>query len=222
MRTLRRAWLILVRELLAERRQADGLVAGATFTGTLILVESLALGPLNARDPVVASAILWIALLFAGLFTTTRSFDRELEDDALEAVLALPGGRDALYAGKVAALTLLLAVLGATGALLTGVLLDLDIALPGHALAALACGVLALPPVAVLVVVLALRLRGRALAVPLVALPALVPQVLGATLGTATALSGDGAASLGWSGLLLAFALVYAVIGLTIVPAAIE
>ncbi|MGH2499702.1 MAG: heme exporter protein CcmB [Candidatus Limnocylindria bacterium] len=222
MRALRRAGLVLQRELRAERRQPDGLVAAATLAATLILLESLAVGPLSARQPVIASALFWIAVLFAALFATTRSFDRELEDDALEAVLALPGGRDALYAGKLAAITALLAVVAAVAALLSGVLLDLDIALPGHALAALVLGVAALPPVVVLVVVLSLRLRARALAVPLLALPVLVPQLLGATLGTSSALSGDATASLGWSGMLLAFALVYAVIGLTIVPAAIE
>jgi len=70
--------------------------------------------------------------------------------------------------------------------------------------------------------VLALRLRARAALVPILALPVLVPQLVSATQGAAAALTGDATAALAWSGILLAFALVYGVVGLTIVPAAIE
>jgi ABC-type transport system involved in cytochrome c biogenesis permease component len=83
-------------------------------------------------------------------------------------------------------------------------------------------GVLALPPVVVLFVVLALRLRSRGALVPILVLPVLVPQLVAATNGTAAAMSGDMAGAIGWGGLLVAFALVYSVLGLTIVPAALE
>ncbi|MEK7859811.1 MAG: heme exporter protein CcmB, partial [Chloroflexota bacterium] len=101
------------------------------------------------------------------------------------------------------------------------VLAILPVGTPPDAIAAL-LGVLALPPVVVLDVALALRLRARAALVPILALPVLVPQLLASTNAAAAALSGDAGTSLSWSGLLLALALVYAVLGLTIVPAAIE
>ena len=94
--------------------------------------------------------------------------------------------------------------------------------LPAHLALVLVAGILALAPVVVLFVVIALRLRSRAALVPILALPVLVPQLVAATNGTAAAISGDAAAALGWAGLLLAFALVYSVLGLTIVPAALE
>jgi heme exporter protein B len=205
---LERIRLVAAREALAERGQPDGLIAAVTFVATLILVESLAVGPLAATQPEVASALFWIAMVFAAILATTRSFERELEDDAIDAVLALPGGRDALYAGKTLALTLLL--------------LSLEVLLPAHLALVLVAGILALAPVVVLFVVIALRLRSRAALVPILALPVLVPQLVAATNGTAAAISGDAAAALGWAGLLLAFALVYSVLGLTIVPAALE
>ena len=46
--------------------------------------------------------------------------------------------------------------------------------------------------------------------------------IVAATRGTSAALSGDAVGALSWAGLLFAFAVVYTVIGLTIVPAAIE
>lgn len=222
MTALGRAALVAGRELRAERRQPDGLVAALTFTAVLVLLESLVIGPAEARQPGVAAALFWIAMTFAAILATTRSFDRELEDDALDALLALPGGRDALFAGKVTALAGGLAIVALAGGALSLVLLSLPVALPGHLALVTFTGVVALPPVIVLDVLLALRLRARGVLVPILALPVLIPQLVAATQGSSAALTGDATGSLAWSGLLVAFGLVYAVVGLTIVPATIE
>lgn len=222
MSALRCAALIAGRELRAERRQPDGLVAALTFTAVLVLLESLVIGPAEARQPGVAAALFWIAMTFAAILATTRSFDRELEDDALDALLALPGGRDALFAGKVAALSGGLTIVAVAGGALSLVLLSLPVALPGHLALVTITGVVALPPVIVLDVLLALRLRARGVLVPILALPVLIPQLVAATQGSSAALTGDAIGALAWSGLLVAFGLVYAVVGLTIVPATIE
>ena len=220
--TLTRIRLIAAREARAERGQPDGLVSAVTFVATLVLVESLAVGPIAAGQPAVASALFWIAMAFAAILATARSFERELEDDALDAVLALPGGRDAMYAGKALALTALIALVAIVGGALSLLLLSLGVALPGHLVIVTIAGVLALPPVVVLFVVLALRLRSRGALVPILVLPVLVPQLVAATNGAAAAVSGDAAGAMAWAGLLVAFALVYSVLGLTIVPAALE
>ena len=218
----RRAWLVAGREATADRRQPDGLVAAVTFMAVLILLTSLVVGPQVARQPGVAPALFWIALLFAAVVTAQRSFERELADDAIDAVLALPGGRDALYAGKLLALTVALAAVALVGGLLQLVFLDLDVALPGHLALAVGLGVAALPPIVVLDVALTLRLRARAALVPILALPVLLPQLVASTNAATAAIAGDAAAATAWSWLLLAFALIYTVLGLTIVPTAIE
>ena len=127
---LYRIALVAARELRAERRQPDGVVAAVTFIAVLILLESLVVGPQIARDADVASALFWLALAFATILATMRSFDRELEDDALEGLVALPGGRDALFGGKVLALAMVLVLVATVGGILSLVLLDLPVALP--------------------------------------------------------------------------------------------
>ena len=219
---IERTLLVTVRELFAERRHPDGLAAAITFTGMLVLIESLAFGPGRARQPDVASGVFWIAVLFAAVLVSTRAFDRDLEDDAIDAVIALPGGREALYAGKTLALGLVLLLVAATAGIFSMFLLDLDIALPVHLVLVGIVGVIALPPVVVLVSLIALRVRARIAVVPVLSFPMLVPQLVATTQGAAAALSGDAASALAWTGLLAAFALVYGVLGLTIVPAAIE
>ena len=222
MNALDRALLVTARELAAERRRPDGFVAALTFTALLVLMESLAFGPGQARQPGVASALYWIAILFAATLVATRSFDRELEDDAIDAVIVLDGGREALYAGKVIAIAIVLAIVALAAALLSLVLLDLGVALAGHLVLVGVLGILALPPVIVLVTLLALRVRARVALVPILSFPILMPQLVACTQGAAAALTGDASAALGWAGILAAFALVYGVLGLTIVPAAIE
>ena len=219
---IERAMLVARRELSVERSQPDGVVAALTFTATVVLLESLAFGAGRAHASDIASGLYWIALLFAAVLVSTRSFDRELEDDAVDAIIALPGGRDAVFAGKAIALGAILALVGVVAGAFAIFLLDLAPALPVHALVVAALGVIALPPVVVLSSLLALRIRARAAIVPILTFPLLVPQLVAATQGTAAALDGRGAEALAWGGLLAAFALVYTVLGLTIVPAAIE
>src|SRR2546428_946927 len=96
-----RALLIAARELFAERAHPDGLAAALTFTGLLVLLESLAFGPGRAREPDVASAMYWIAILFAAVLVSGRAFVRELEGHAIHAVVALPGGGDSRYVRQV-------------------------------------------------------------------------------------------------------------------------
>ncbi len=222
MNALDRALLVAARELAAERRHPDGLVAALTFTGMLVLLESLVLGPGRAREAPIASALFWIALLFAATLVANRTFDRELEDDAIDAILVLNGGREALFAGALLAIGVVLALVALAGGALSLVLLDLAVALPWHLALVIALGVCALPPVVVLATLLALRVRARVALVPILSFPILIPQLVACTQGAAAALSGDGVAALGWSGILAAFGLVYGVLGLTIVPAAIE
>ena len=217
-----RTRLVAMRELEAERAQPDGLVAALVFAGMLVLLESLAFGPGRAREPDVASGVFWIAILFAAVLVGTRSFDRDLEDDAIDAIIALPGGREAIYAGKTLALALLLGIVATAAAIFAIFLLDLLPALAGHALVVCVLGVIALAPVVVLTSIVALRVRARVAVVPILSFPLLVPQLVAATQGTSAALQGRGPEALAWAGLLAAFALVYTVLGLTIVPAAIE
>jgi len=214
--------LVAFRELFAGRNQPDGLAAALTFTGTLVLVESLAFGPGRASQPDIASGVFWIAVLFAAVLFATRSFDRDLEDDAIDAILALPGGREAIFAGKMLALGAVLVVIAIVAGILSIFLLNLEPALPGHAVLVGIVGVIALLPVSVLTSVMALRVRARVAVVPILTFPLLVPQLVAATQGMTAALSGAPSEALAWTGLLGAFALVYTVLGLTIVPAAIE
>jgi heme exporter protein B len=120
------------------------------------------------------------------------------------------------------AFVVLLLIVATVAAVISVFILDLTPALPGHAILVALVGVIALIPVIVFTSALALRVRARVAVVPILTFPLLVPQLVAATQGMSAALVGMPSEAFAWTGLLAAFALVYAVLGLTIVPAAIE
>ena len=57
---------------------------------------------------------------------------------------------------------------------------------------------------------------------PILALPVLLPQLVAGTNAVTAAIAGDEPTAVAWSLLILAFGVIYTVLGLTIVPTAIE
>ena len=100
-RTLRQVALLMAKDLRIEARgrQTMGLVV---VLGILIIVV-LGLG-LGAGRPISgfgATAILWVAYLFAGVLCFEKTFAVERSDDALAGLLAAPVDRGVIYLAKL-------------------------------------------------------------------------------------------------------------------------
>ena len=100
-RTLRQVTLLMAKDLRIEARgrQTMGLVV---VLGILIIVV-LGLG-LGAGRPISgfgATAILWVAYLFAGVLCFEKTFAVERSDDALAGLLAAPIDRGVIYLAKL-------------------------------------------------------------------------------------------------------------------------
>ena len=100
-RTLRQVALLMAKDLRIEARgrQTMGLVV---VLGILIIVV-LGLG-LGAGRPISgfgATAILWVAYLFAGVLCFEKTFAVERSDDALAGLLAAPIDRGVIYLAKL-------------------------------------------------------------------------------------------------------------------------
>ena len=80
-------------------RQRIGTMAGfAVLVGVLF---NYAFDPTVIRPQDLASGLIWITLVFAGLLGVGRTFQLEAEDGAFQGLLLTPIPRDALYLGKV-------------------------------------------------------------------------------------------------------------------------
>jgi heme exporter protein B len=101
--TFEQIWLLLAKDLRIEARgrQTVGLVI---VLGVLIIVV-LGLG-LGAGQPIGgfgATAILWVAYLFAGVLCFEKTMAWERNDDALSGLLAAPIDRGVIYVAKLLA-----------------------------------------------------------------------------------------------------------------------
>ena len=102
---------VLAKDLKLHARDARFLATLALFSLSLVLILSVAFGPLF-RDPArEASATLWAALFFAGVLGLTRALDLESESGGGEALRLTGADPFSVYAGKATANFLLMGAL---------------------------------------------------------------------------------------------------------------
>jgi heme exporter protein B len=212
---VRRAWIVVWKDVLSERRSKESLNALVFFSLLLLFVFQFALGPERAKVETALPGLLWLGFVLAGLLAFGRTFLVERENDCWEGLVLAPGDKSAIYLGKLAGNVLLMAVVEAVLVLLFALFFNLDFtsALPGLVLV-LALGTLGLAAVGTLFGAITAQLRARELLFPVLLLPAAVPVLLASVSATQTVLLGEPLAdAAAWLKLLAAADLVYLVIG---------
>lgn len=190
------ALAVFSKEWRTELRGRHSLSTLALFSVTILVVVSLALGPVGVsrEDRTwVAPVVLWILLLFSALLGLPRAFVRE-EESRTAVALRLAATPSALYAGKLLFTFSLLIVLEILVAPLFLAALQLEPARVGVLALALAAGGLGLAAASTLVAAIAAQGEGKTTLFPVLALPVLVPLLLLAVILTRAAL--DAAAPL--------------------------
>jgi heme exporter protein B len=213
---VRRASIVLWKDLLVERRAKETLNALLFFALLLLFVFQLALGPDRERLAGVLAGLLWLAFVLSGLLGLGRTFLAERENDCWEGLVLAPGDKSAIYLGKLAGNLLLLAVVETLVLALSVVFFNVDLgpALPGLLLV-LALGTLGLGAIGTLFAALTAQVRARELLFPVLLMPMQVPLLLGTVQATAALLLGEPLAAVRpWLGLLAAADVIYVVAGL--------
>jgi heme exporter protein B len=211
-RPMRPSLALLRKDLLLERRAPESIPAMLLFTVTTYVLFHFGLGR-DAVDGQLAAGVLTVTLLFAAILGINRLFVSEQEEGGFDGVLLAPIDRTALFLAKGAALFLFLTLVEVVAVAAFAILLlgpSPWPALPGL-IVVLALLNLALAIVGTLVSALAIRTRARDLIVPIVALPLLVPALIGAARAIAPLLAAGGAEALPtkWLGVLALYDLVF-------------
>ena len=212
---MRRAWIVVWKDVLSERRSKESLNALLFFSILLLFVFQFALGPERARVEAALPGLLWLGFILAGLLAFGRTFLVERENDCWEGLVLSPGDKSAIYLGKLAGNLLLMAVVEAVVLVLFTVFFALDFTgvLPALCLV-LALGTLGLAAVGTLFGAITAQLRARELLFPVLLLPAVVPILLGSVSATQSVMLGQPLAeAAAWLKLLAAADLVYLVVG---------
>ena len=212
----RRAWIVLWKDLLVERRSKEQLNALLFFCLLLLFIFQFALGPDREQRAAVLPGLLWLGFVLAGLLGLGRSFLAERENDCWEGLRLSPGDKSAIYLGKLAGNCVLMTAVEIILVVLFGVFYDVDLWTPAAPLAlVLALGTVGLAAVGTLFAAMTTHVRARELLFPVLLLPVQVPVLLATVSATQTLLLGQPLADAAhWLKLLAGADLVYVTVGL--------
>jgi heme exporter protein B len=210
---LEASWLVARKDLAIEFRTRTAFFSAVVFAllGLTIFYYAWDATAVAAID--LAPGVLWVIFTFSGLLGLQRSFGVEQADRAMDALLAAPVDREAIYLGKAVANFLFVVAVQAISlpavALFYNVPLG-DVWLPIAGIALLAAvGIVA---VGTLFSAMAVNTRLAELLLPMLSLPFFVPVVTAAAQSTARLLAGRPAAEAWpWLRILLGFDLVFVV-----------
>ncbi len=177
---------ILRKDLRTELRTRQSVPAMSLLSTTTFVVFHFGLDRSSVEGE-LAAGVLWVTLLFAAMLGINRLFVAEQEEGGFDGFLLAPIDRSAMLLAKVVALLIYLVALELV-ALPAFALLLLGPA-PTQALpellAIIALADVGIAVVGTLVAALAVRARARELLVPLLALPLLLPVLIGAAEASA-------------------------------------
>jgi heme exporter protein B len=181
---------LLRKELLVELRTLESVPGMSLFAVTTFVIFHFALNR-NSVDGDLAAGILWVTLLFAAILGINRLFVADADQGGFDGFLLAPVDRSAMFIAKVLTLLAYLLVLEliavpAFALLLLGPSLAPEL---GWLLVTLALGDLGVAVIGTLVAAIAVQTRARDLLGPLLALPLLVPIVIGGARASAPLLS---------------------------------
>jgi len=206
---------LLAKDLALELRTRESVPAMVLFTVTTYVIFHFGLDR-NSVDGDLAAGVLCVTLLFAAILGINRLFVAEHEQGGFDGFLLAPVDRTALFVAKAIGLFAFLCVVELVAVPAFAILLlgpSLTQALPGLVAVLLAANA-GIAVVGTLVAALAIQTRARDLMVPLLALPLLVPVVLGASRATAPLFAAGGAGALAgnWMAMLALYDLLFALI----------
>ena len=212
----RRAWIVLWKDLLTERRSKESLNAVLFFALVLVFLFQFALGPDRERLRAALPGLLWLGFILAGLLGLGKSFMTERDNDCWEGLRLTPGDKSAIYLGKLLGNGVLMAAVEVVLLILFGVFYGVDLWPAWGPLAVvLLLGTAGLAAMGTLFAAMTAQLRARELLFPLLLLPAQVPVLLATVSATDAALLGQPLGEVShWLKLLMAADVVYVMIGI--------
>jgi len=97
------AWLIARKDLSIEFRTRSAFLSAVVFSLLGLVIFYYAWDPTAVAAADLAPGVLWIIFTFSGLLGLHRSFGVETADRAIDALLASPVSREAIFLGKAIA-----------------------------------------------------------------------------------------------------------------------
>ena len=218
------ALAITRKDLLIEFRSRSVILSAVSFAVLAITIFFFAWDPTAVASVDLAPGVLWVIFTFSGLLGLHRSFGVEQPTRAIDALLAAPVGREAIYLGKLLANLGFVIVVQAIS--LPAVALLYNVPVGGYVWPLIGVVLLAsvgLVAVGTLFSSMVVSTRLAELLLPLLALPFFVPVILPAAQATARLMNGRPVAEVsGYISILGAFDVVFLVVCTLLYPYTLE
>lgn len=122
------AWIVARKDLSIERRTGEIVVTGGFFGALLAILASVAFYGGPAGSHYLAPGAIWLATAFSAVLALGRTWQREREDGALDALLAGPVSRPAVFFGKAIGVGAFLVAIEAVVVPIVSLMLHVDLA----------------------------------------------------------------------------------------------
>ncbi len=214
------AWAVLRKDLRVVWRDRVGWLTTGAFATASVLTYSFAFDLASRDVRPLLPGVLWTTFLFAGIFASSQAFQREVEQGTLDAMLISPVPASMIYLGKVLSSVIALLAIEVALLVLATILFDITLITAELTLIVLV-GTVGYVSLTTLLSTMGSRLSSRAMILPVLALPLLVPMLIGAVRATGAALDLP-AGTAPWTLLLVVFALWSSMAGALLFPLAVE
>lgn len=215
-RGLRQVRVLLSHELRLELRTRESLWTAGLFAAVLLTVFLFSGFDEKAIALRAFPGVLWVSLAFVGSVIFARSFQRERESGVLNALLLVPGAVSGLFVARTLTNALLLVLIELLLVPVAAGAFGVRLSLAQSGTLALIVG-LGTAGYAVMGTVLSAALstmRLRDVLLPIVLFPLTIPLLIAGVRATAAlTLDGDVNAALEWMGLMIAFDVVFLIVG---------
>jgi heme exporter protein B len=217
----RQTLTIMVKDLRAEMRSKDAINASFAFALMILVLFSFAFDPDQESSREMAGGLLWIVFAFAGTLVLNRSFVRELPNDCLDALIAAPVSRAALFLGKALANFVIVLAVELVSMPIFGIFYHVQSWTRQFwpLVAVLALGAWGLTVIGTIFSALTVNIRLREVMLPLLIYPLMVPGLMAAMQLTAVLVAGNpiNSETIVWLRLLIAFDTVFTALSMVLI-----
>ena len=218
----RKVGAITWKDALTELRTKEVVFTVLVFAILVIVIFNFAFGTTSEAVALVGPGILWVTFAFSGVLSLNRAFIAEREAGCLEALMAAPMSREAVYVGKMLASLISMLVVEIVALPVFAVFFNLDVfSLPLIVTTLLAT--IGFVAVGTLFSALAVNTRAREMVLPILFLPIVVPVIISAVKASGIALTGGSWSDVfQWLQIILAFDAIFLVVAYLVFGYVIE
>jgi len=216
----RQTLTVMGKDLRAEVRSKEAINASFGFALVILILFSFAFDPNEETTRAMSGGLLWICFAFAGTLVLNRSFVRELPNDCLDAMIAAPISRAALFLGKALANFAIVFAVELVSMPVFGIFYNVHWARQFWPLmAVLALGGWGLTVIGTIFSALTVNIRLREIMLPLLIYPMMIPCLMAAMRLSLILVGGEPISKddMIWLQLLVAFDTVFTTLSLVLI-----